>query len=428
MRTIPLLACLLLLAAGCRDDGTGPSEARVASIRLSRTAAPLDDGATLRLTAEPLDGAGRVLPAGRVRLSWSSSDDAVATVADGLVTGRRPGEARITATAGKASASAQVTVLPVPQALGAAAGAAQEGVAGMPAPQEIAALLTDRHGGGVAGVAVEFVVVKGGGTVAPASAQTDAQGRARAAWTLGTAAGENAVEARVAGRPIAPARFVAMARAGPPARLEKLAGDAQQGTAASQLPLPLVVRVVDAFGNPLAGASVSWRCTSGGSHAPGASVTDVAGEARVTWLLGPGAGEQGMEAWVEGFPAARVQFSAGVGVGAAARLEKVSGDLQEAVVTSPLPEPLVVRVVDAPGNPLPGVRVAWKLFYGGGTVAPAESVTDAQGRVRAAWTFGRAAGVNAVEARVAGRSLAPAVFAATAEAGPPARREKLAGD
>ncbi|HEU0076498.1 MAG TPA: Ig-like domain-containing protein, partial [Longimicrobiaceae bacterium] len=300
MRITPLLACALVLAAGCRDDGTGPSENRVASIRLSQTAAPLDDGATLQLTAEPLDRAGRALPAGTVRLAWSSSDEAIATVADGLVTGRRPGEAKITATAGSASAFAQVTVRPVPQTLGAVSGAAQEGIAGMAAPQEIAVLLTDRHGGGVAGVPIEFVVVKGGGTVTPATAQTDAQGRARAAWTFGKAAGENVVEARVAGRSMAPALFAAMAKAGAPARLEKLAGDAQQGAAASQLPLPLVVRVVDAHGNPVAGASVAWQCTSGGSHAPDVSVTDVAGEARATWMLGPGAGVQAMEARVEG--------------------------------------------------------------------------------------------------------------------------------
>ncbi|HEU0079941.1 MAG TPA: Ig-like domain-containing protein, partial [Longimicrobiaceae bacterium] len=215
MRITPLLACVLVLAAGCRDDGTGPSENRVASIRLSQTSAPLDDGATLQLTAELLDHGGRALPAGTVRLAWSSSDEAIATVTDGLVTGRRPGEAKITATAGKASASAQVTVRPVPQALGAVSGAAQEGIAGTPAPQEIVVLLTDRHGGGVPGVAVEFAVVQGGGTVSPASAQTDAQGRARAAWTFGRAAGVNAVEARVVGRSLPPAAFAAMAKAGP---------------------------------------------------------------------------------------------------------------------------------------------------------------------------------------------------------------------
>ncbi|HEU0076168.1 MAG TPA: Ig-like domain-containing protein, partial [Longimicrobiaceae bacterium] len=292
----------------------------------------------------------------------------------------------------------------------------------------IAVLLTDRHGGGVPGVAVEFVVVQGGGSVTPASAQTDAQGRARGAWTFGRAAGLNAVEARVVGRSLAPAVFAAKAKVGPPARLEKLAGDAQQGAAASQLPLPLVVRVVDANGNPVAGASVAWRCTSGGSHAPDVSVTDVAGEARATWMLGPGAGVQAMEARVEGSEAAPVQFSANAGVGAAARLEKVSGDLQEAVVTSQLPQPIVVRVVDAPGNPLPGVKVSWKLFYGGGTVAPAESVTDAQGYARATWTLGTIMAHHRLEVRAVDLALPPLTFTALARVGPAAGVAAFRGD
>jgi hypothetical protein len=428
MRITPLLACVLVLAAGCRDDGTGPSENRAASIRLSQTAAPLDDGATLQLTAEPLDRGGRALPAGTVRLAWSTSDEAIATVADGLVTGRRPGEAKITATAGSASASAQVTVRPVPQALGAVSGAAQEGVAGMPAPQEIVVLLTDRHGGGVPGVAVEFVAVQGGGTVSPASAQTDEKGRARAAWTFGRAAGVNAVEARVVGRSLAPAVFAATAKAGAPARLEKLAGDAQQGAAASQLPLPLVVRVTDANGNPVAGASVAWRCSYGGSAAPAVSVTDVSGEARATWLLGPGAGAQAVEARVEGSEAAAVQFSANAGVGAAARLEMVSGDNQEATVTRPLPEPIVVRVVDAPGNPLPGIKISWKLFYGGGTVAPPESMTDAQGYARATWTLGTIMAHHRLEVRAVEPALPPVTFTALARVGPAASVAAFRGD
>ncbi|HEU0077423.1 MAG TPA: Ig-like domain-containing protein, partial [Longimicrobiaceae bacterium] len=214
----------------------------------------------------------------------------------------------------------------------------------------------------------------------------------------------------------------------PPARLEKLAGDAQQGAAASQLPLPVVVKVMDANGNPVAGASVAWRCSYGGSAAPAVSVTDVAGEARATWLLGPGAGAQAMEARVEGSDAAPVQFSANAGVGAPARLEKVSGDNQEAVVTRPLAEPLVVRVVDAPGNPLPGVKLAWKLFYGGGTVAPPESVTDAQGYARATWTLGTIMAHHRLEVRAVDLALPPVSFTALARVGAAAAVAKHGGD
>ncbi len=425
MRIPLLLACALFLLSGCSDDGTAPAEDRVASIRLGRTAA-LDDGATLQLTAEALDHSGRVLPAGLVRLAWSSSDEAVAGVAEGAVTGRHPGVARITAAAGRASATAEVTVRPVPRELAAVSGGAQEGAVGMPAPRELAVWVSDRHGGGVAGVEVEFAVVKGGGTVAPATVQTDAQGIARAAWTLGRAPGENAVEARLAGRSAVPAVFVAVARPGPAAQLEKLGGDGQQASAASQLPQPLVVRVTDALGNPVAGASVGWTASSGGSVAPALSVSDALGEARATWMLGPGAGEQAVEARAAGGTAAPVQFSARAGVGTAARLAVVSGDGQEATVTRPLAAPLVVRVVDAPGNPLAGVKVSWTLGYGGGTVAPAESVSDARGYARATWTLGTIMAQHRLEARAAG--LPPATFTATARVGPAAGLAKHGGD
>ncbi|HEX2188645.1 MAG TPA: Ig-like domain-containing protein [Longimicrobiaceae bacterium] len=421
------LAALSILLPGCLDTGTDPPETRVATIRLSQSTVALDDGATVRLTAEALDRGGRVLPAGAVRVAWSSSDEAVATVADGLVTGRRPGEARITATVRRVSASADATVRAVPRQLAPVSGAAQQGTAGMPAPQELAVLVTDRHGDGVSDAAVEFVVVRGEGSVAPASTLTDAQGRARAVWTLGAAAGENAVEARLAGGSLAPAVFVATGNAGPPTRLVKLSGDVQEGAAATQLPLPLVVKVSDAHGNPVAGASVAWRPTHGGSVAPSVSVSDAAGEARATWLLGPGAGEQAVEAWVEGSPA-RAQFVARAGAGAAARLEKVSGDRQEATVTQPLAEPLVVRVVDAPGNAVPGVKVSWTLGYGGGSVAPGESVTDAQGHARATWTLGTIMATHRLEVRAVEPALAPVVFTARALVGPPARVAKHIGD
>ena len=69
---------------------------------------------TLQLTATARDVAQRDIPGRRPR--WESSDDGVATVdADnGLVTGRAPGTARITARAGGKSSGVDVTVTPRP--------------------------------------------------------------------------------------------------------------------------------------------------------------------------------------------------------------------------------------------------------------------------------------------------------------------------
>ena len=84
----------------------------VASVEVSPPAAELTAwGASVQLTAEAFDeNSHRVTGA---EFSWESSDAAVATVdGSGLVTGVAGGMARITASAGEASASAVVTVPP----------------------------------------------------------------------------------------------------------------------------------------------------------------------------------------------------------------------------------------------------------------------------------------------------------------------------
>ena len=66
-------------------------------------------GDSLQLTAEPLDANGN--PVQDATITWSSEDDAVATVdSNGLVTAAGNGTANITAAAGEASGAAAVTV------------------------------------------------------------------------------------------------------------------------------------------------------------------------------------------------------------------------------------------------------------------------------------------------------------------------------
>lgn len=85
----------------------------VALVRVTPNATNVVAGATVRLTAEPLDGTGAVIP-GRV-VAWSSGDAAIATVDNtGLVTGVSPGNVTIRATAGGIDGSASVTVVPAP--------------------------------------------------------------------------------------------------------------------------------------------------------------------------------------------------------------------------------------------------------------------------------------------------------------------------
>ena len=73
--------------------------------------------------------------------------------------------------------------------------------------------------------------------------------------------------------------------------------------------------------------------------------------------------------------------------GEPAALEVLDGDDQDGTVGEPLGKPLVVRVTDRFGDPVPEVVVQWSAQNGGG-VDPVESTTDAQGRASTQRTLG----------------------------------------
>ncbi|KPK78461.1 MAG: hypothetical protein AMS25_15250 [Gemmatimonas sp. SM23_52] len=79
-----------------------------------------------------------------------------------------------------------------------------------------------------------------------------------------------------------------------------------------------------------------------------------------------------------------------------------SGDLQVDTVGQPLPEPLVVRAVDVGERPVPGVLVSFVVAEGEGALSVESDTSDGNGEVRAGWTLGPGADVQAVEARFSG--------------------------
>ena len=191
---------LLVLAAlaGCDDPaGTTGAGCQPASSSI-RAAFSLADGDTLRLSAVVLDQEGKSfeqLPAG-VQLRWSTSDSAVATVRDGLVSALRRGSVRVDARAGDAAASTAVTVIPVPTAMTIIGGAEQSAPTGTQLADSLAVRVVDRHGEAIAGIEVGWMVSAGGGSLDPLRSITDATGAARTAWRLGDG-GSQGAEARL---------------------------------------------------------------------------------------------------------------------------------------------------------------------------------------------------------------------------------------
>ena len=108
----------------------------------------------------------------------------------------------------------------------------------------------------------------------------------------------------------------------------------------------------------------------------------------------------------------------------AAQVEMVQGDEQVGPAGAPLEDPLIVRVTDSAGSPLPGQVVTWSVSSGGGAVEPVTDSTNSEGLASAEWILGPSPGLNVVEARVATSTAGPVLFTAEATA-PAAQVDRL---
>lgn len=182
----------------------------------------------------------------------------------------------------------------------------QSATVGTQLPDPLEVRVTDASGEPVRGVAVAWAVTSGNGDIATTST-TNSQGEAQAVWILGETAGNQTAAATVEG--LQPVSFTATATAAAPAAISIIGGDDQEGATGAALPNPLTVEVVDEFGNPTTGTTVTWSVASGGGSVnPATSATDAAGEASTTWTLGSTPGEQTVTASVTGLSS--VQFTA----------------------------------------------------------------------------------------------------------------------
>jgi hypothetical protein len=89
----------------------------------------------------------------------------------------------------------------------------------------------------------------------------------------------------------------------------------------------------------------------------------------------------------------------------------VQGADQSAQVGRDLPTPIVLRVLDAAGGGMPGIRVTLTVVPGGGSVTPASDTTDARGEFKTKWTLGPSIAKQGIVAAVSG--LAPVPINAT---------------
>ncbi|HEV2130959.1 MAG TPA: Ig-like domain-containing protein [Longimicrobiaceae bacterium] len=153
--------------------------------------------------------------------------------------------------------------------------------------------------------------------------------------------------------------------------------------------IQLAATTYDAGGQVLTGRAVSWESSN-----PDVATVDASGQVRgvrpgIVTITASSEGRSGTASVV-------------VTAGPPSQLMIVSGSAQTAPVGGALPDPLVVRVTDADGNPVPGVTVSWATASGSGVVQPASSVTDAAGIARAQWRLGAQPGDHSATATLAG--------------------------
>ena len=96
-----------------------------------------------------------------------------------------------------------------------------------------------------------------------------------------------------------------------------------------------------------------------------------------------------------------------------AALEKVSGDAQTGTAGAVLGAPLVVKVSDVNGNPVPGAAITWSIT-GGGSLSETSSLTGADGQASVTRTLGGTAGQQTTVATADGLVGSPLTFTHTA--------------
>jgi len=312
-------------------------------------------------------------------------------------------------------------------------GNSQTGTVSTALPLPIGVTILDQNGDGLSGVVVSFAVTAGGGSLGAASVTSNSAGVATTTLTLGPTAGtnNNGVSVSVPGYGGPSTGIVASAAAGAGTQLSITAGDAQTAEVAQNVPVLPKVTVKDAHDNPVAGATVTWAVTAGGGGVAGAtSMTDAAGEATMSWSLGPrvGVGVHALKASLGAAPF--VTFTAS-GVLTAGTLALNGGDNQSGVINTQLAASpsVLVKTPGAGAVPVSGVTVNWAVTAGGGSVLSNVSTTDNSGVATNFWTVGGTAGADnqGLSATVAGLTGSPVTFVASATA-PPTQMAAFSGD
>lgn len=362
----------------------------------------------------------RTAGGGTLATDTTASDTAgVATV--GYTLGATPREDSVKATLVGTAAFVTFTVTgvpPAPTGIAIASGDAQSDTVGKALALPLVVTVTGSGARPVADARVAFSVKSGTGTFGgPAvdTVVTDTLGHAQAPFTLGTLAGTDSVQARTVAGGFT-ALFHAAALAGAPSAIAVQSGNAQTDTISTALPLPLTVRVTDAFSNAVTGAKVLWTRVGGGTLSLDSSFTAATGLTQAGYTLGAAPRTDTVTATIAG-TGTFARMTAIAVPPAPSAIAILSGGGQTDTVGKALPQPFQVQLTGAGSRPVAGALVIFSARVGSalfGGKAIDTVATDTLGRAQAIVTLGTVAQADSFQAAVAGSALAPAVIGATA--------------
>lgn len=178
---------------------------------------------------------------------------------------------------------------------------------------------------------------------------------------------------------------------GLPGAINILQGNNQTGKPGQQLPLALLARVSDSFGNVLPDTPVTFTVLNTGVPATlqnSSTATDPNGDASTLVTLGATAGTVIIQLTAGN---ASASFSLTVS-NPAAGIQVVSGNNQTALISTLFAAPLVVKVVDGQGNGVSGAAVTFTITSGNATIGTPSAVADASGQASTSVTAGSTAG------------------------------------
>jgi adhesin/invasin len=178
-----------------------------------------------------------------------------------------------------------------------------------------------------------------------------------------------------------------------------VSGGAQNATVGTAVGSPIVAKVADQSGNPMAGIIVTFTPSgTSGTASQSQATTDATGSASVNWTLGTVAGADSMTVSAGSLTPSTVVATATPDAPAA--LTIVAGNNQSATIDSMLSATLEVKVTDQYGNVVPNATVSWS-DDSGGVFSTTSTLTDANGIAQVQYTLGSTPGPEDVVATVA---------------------------